>query len=115
MQQQFLALWEALSKPGIEEKRLLYRLTTTIPALPQKLSASIATYPGIIERNFILNDLQILSDVVLENILPSPELEHIFLQECYAQSGALSQFSLASKQILEARYTSMFQENVQAR
>jgi hypothetical protein len=108
MQTRFLDLWNALSKSGILEKRLLYRLTTGAPAIPRKLSAAVNPYPGVIERNVVQNDLQILSDVILEDIVPSPELESTFLEECYAQSGALSQFSLASKQILEARYASMF-------
>ncbi len=35
-------------------------------------------------------------------------MEKTFLEECYAQSGALSQYSLISKSILQARYTALF-------
>jgi hypothetical protein len=111
MQREFLELWNALSKSGLEQKRLLHKLIEGLPVLPQKLSAKLKPYPGVAARNIIQNDLQILSDIVLEDIIPSPELESTFLKECYAQSGALSQFSLASRQILEARYAAMFDGN----
>jgi hypothetical protein len=111
MENNFLDLWNVLSKSGIEEKALLYRLIPGVPLLPQKLSATIKPYPGVIERNVVQSDLQILGDLILEDVIPSPDLEQIFLQECYAQSGALSQYSLASRQILEARYSNMFSSN----
>jgi predicted type IV restriction endonuclease len=62
MQDHFLDLWDSLSKPGVEEKRLLYRLVTSAPVLPQKLSATAKPYPGICERNVVQSDLQILSE-----------------------------------------------------
>ncbi len=111
MKNHFVDLWNALSKPGIEEKRILHRLTTGAPTLPQKLSAVIKPYPGVIERNVIQTDLQVLSDIILEDIVPSPDLEATFLAECYTASGALAQFSLASKQILETRYAEMFADD----
>jgi GTPase SAR1 family protein len=111
MKNHFIDLWDALSKPGIEEKRILHRLTSGAPKLPQKLSAVIKPYPGVIERNVIQSDLQVLSDIILEDIVPSPDLEAIFLAECYTASGALAQFSLASKQILETRYAEMFADD----
>jgi hypothetical protein len=111
MKGHFLDLWNALSKPGIEEKRILHRLTAGVPTLPQKLSAVTKPYPGVIERNVIQSDLQVLSDIILEDIVPSPDLEATFLAECYAASGALAQFSLASKQILETRYAEMFADD----
>jgi GTPase SAR1 family protein len=36
------------------------------------------------------------------------ELETRFLQECYCQSGALSQYALSSKAVLQARYATLF-------
>jgi GTPase SAR1 family protein len=111
MANHFIDLWNALSKPGIEEKRILHRLTTGAPTLPQKLSVVIKPYPGVIERNVIQSDLQVLSDIILEDIVPSPDLEAVFLAECYAATGPLAQFSLASKQILEARYAEMFADD----
>jgi GTPase SAR1 family protein len=111
MQLNFLELWDAISKAGIQERKLSRRFAGLPALLPRKLSAVINPYPAVMERNIVQNDLQILSDVVLEDIIPSPELESLFLRECYSQSGALSQFSLASKQILESRYSSIFAEN----
>jgi GTPase SAR1 family protein len=111
MEENFEQLWNALSRCGVQEKRLLTQLTTSIPSIPQKLSATTIPYPGVIQRNVFQNDLQILSGLILEDILPSPELEAFFLKECYSQSGQLSQFSLASKQILQSRYAAMFPVN----
>jgi hypothetical protein len=96
MLEHFLELWQALSKPGIEEKRLLSRLIGDIvPKLPQKLSATLTTYPGVKSRNVFQANLQILSELVIEDILHSNELRKQFLEECYSQSGALSQYDVS--------------------
>lgn len=48
----FHDFWQALSKPGVEEKHLLSRLIGGIlPDIPPKLSTSIALYPGVKARN----------------------------------------------------------------
>jgi integrase len=104
----FLDLWQALSKSGVEEKKLLYRLVGGTPALPPKLSATLTDYPGLKSRNVIQTDLQILSEIVIEDVIRSPDLEPQFLRECYCQSGALSQFALTSREILTARYSALF-------
>ncbi len=105
----FHQVWQALSKPAVEERRLVARLVgDVLPELPRKLSSTIYGYPGIKGRNPFQADLQILSEIVLEDISRSPGLETRFLQECYDQSGALSQYSLVSKHILQARYSAMF-------
>jgi predicted type IV restriction endonuclease len=104
----FLELWQALSKPGVEERKLFYRLVGGAPALPPKLSATLTNYPGLKSRNVIQTDLQILSEIVIEDVIRSPEIEPRFLRECYCQSGALSQFALSSREILTARYSALF-------
>ncbi|MFA5865335.1 MAG: hypothetical protein WC975_11690 [Phycisphaerae bacterium] len=105
----FLQLWKALSKPGIEKQFLKYRLVgSLLPVLPPKLSAKIPNYPGIKNRNISQTDLQIVSELVIEDITNVQEIESTFLDECYCQSGALSQHSLISKSILESRYASLF-------
>ena len=104
----FLDFWQALSRPGVEEKKIVYRLIGGYPPLPQKLSATISDYPGIKGRNVLQADLQILSELVIEDVIRSEELEPRFLEECYCKSGALSQFALASKTVLEARYAALF-------
>jgi hypothetical protein len=50
------------------------------------------------------------AELVLEDITRSHELEEKFLEECYSQSGALSQYALVSRDILQARYASLFEE-----
>lgn len=110
MESHFLELWQALSKPGVEEKKLFLQLLGEVkPALPPKLSASVPIYPGVKGRNPLQADLQIVSDLVIEDVVRSVELESKFLSECYCESGALSQHSLMAKNILEARYASLFE------
>lgn len=105
----FLDLWQGLSKSAIEEKRLQDRLSQQKrQEPPAKLSQSIPGYPGVKGRNIVQTDMQILSEVVIEDITRSRELEDQFLKDCYCQSGALSQYSLTTKSILEARYAAMF-------
>jgi hypothetical protein len=109
MLERFLDLWQVLSKPAIEQKLLYSKLIgDLIPEVPAKLSATIVSYPGIKDRNVFQTDLQILSELLIEDIARSPGLEQIFLEECYCQSGALSQHSLVSKGMLSARYEMMF-------
>jgi len=112
MLENFLDLWNALSKVGIQEKNLQSRLLGDIlPALPPKLATTLFAYPGVKNRNVFQADLQILSELVIEDITRSREFEKTFLQECYSQSGALSQYALISKSILETRYSAIFNTN----
>jgi GTPase SAR1 family protein len=109
MHDHFIELWQALSKPGIEERRVLRRLLgTKSPDIPPRLSASIPGYPKLKQRNIYQTDLQIVSELVLEDIVSLRDIEPAFLQECYCKSGALSQYSLISKSILAARYAALF-------
>jgi GTPase SAR1 family protein len=109
----FNEFWNSLSKEGIEKKYLLKKLSgDRIINLPQKLSSSILDYPGNKMRNIFQTDLQIVSELIFEDLTRAAELEKRFLEECYCQSGALSQYSLASKNILEARYSSLFEADV---
>jgi hypothetical protein len=111
MRDDYRTFWDALSKPGVEDKRLVMQLIgETRPRLPAKLSASIRSYPGVKGRNVFQTDLQILTELVVEDVPRSPELESRFLKECYSQSGAISQHSLLAKQILQARYAALFAE-----
>jgi hypothetical protein len=115
MANDFKTLWDLLSKPGIEEQRLRTLLIgEKLTPIPAKLSATIANFPGLKRRNVFQTDLQILSELVLEDIARAPEIEKDFLTECYCESGALSQHSLLAKQILEARYEALFGEDKSA-
>lgn len=109
MLKEFPTLWNALSKPGIEEKRIQTLLIgDLLPELPSKLSATISDYPGNKQRNILQTDLQIVSELVIEDLARARDLETHFLQECYCQSGALSQYALSSKAVLQARYSALF-------
>lgn len=111
----FLDFWQVLSKPGVEEKRLQARLIGDLQAqIPRKLSETITIYPGIKGRNIFQIDLQTVSDLVIEDLTRSEALEKEFLEECYCKTGALSQHSLVSKTILEARYAALFDSNAPA-
>ena len=90
----FLDLWQAFSKPGVQEGRLNHRLVgSASPELPKKLSATFVSYPGIKGRNVFQADMKILAELVIEDVSRSAELEEEFLRECYCQSNALSQYS----------------------
>ena len=109
MVEEFTELWNCLSKPAIEQRDLIYKLLgSAIPELPSKLSSRIFGYPGVKNRNPFQTELQMVSELVLEDITHSRELEETFLEECYCMSGALSQYALTSKAILDARYSALF-------
>ena len=104
--------WNAASSSGIHEKFVQKALLgEEISVLPPKLSACIESYPGFKNRNPFQTDMEILSDLVLEDIIREKEVEEEFLRQCYAKSGALSQYSTVSKEILRTRYKFLFEGN----
>lgn len=108
MVKRFLDLWQHLSPGGLAEGRLGQTLIgDTGRNLPPKLADSIKDYPGIQQRNVLQADLEILSELVLEDMTRDSEIEPTFLAECYCPSGALSQYSLLGKNILQARYAAL--------
>jgi hypothetical protein len=110
--QNFQEVWNFLSKSGFEENNLLKKLTGNIEVeLPKKLSSTIFQYPGIKDRNPFQTELEIISDLVLEDVIKDKDLEKEFLTSCYCTSGALSSYSLVSKAILTTRYDYLFEEN----
>ena len=105
----FKEVWNCLSKNGFEEEYLVKKLIgKTERELPSKLSASIHQYPGIKNRNPFQADIEIISDLVLEDVIKEKNLEKDFLRNCYCKSGALSNYSLVSKEILSTRYDFLF-------
>ncbi len=109
MQAHFLELWQALSKPAIRDDLLRRRLIgDNTPPLPPKLHATMHNYPGVKGRNVFQTDLQILSELVIEDVVQASEFEQQFVQECYCESGVLSQYALTSKEILKTRYAALF-------
>ncbi|MDE2974170.1 MAG: hypothetical protein OXU64_05510 [Gemmatimonadota bacterium] len=108
MLKDFIDLWQHLSPHEISDERLRTTLLGDVSAeLPPKLAAAIQGYPGTQRRNVLQTELQVLSELVLEDITRHRDMEPRFLEECYCPSGALSQYSLLSKQILQARYAAL--------
>lgn len=106
MRENFADLWHNLSRSGVEARNLHITLREgEAPTVPSPLSAQIPHYPGYRRRNDIQTGLQILADLFLEDITRDPALQEDFLKATYATSGALSQYALVSKRILESRYS----------
>lgn len=116
LHQNFLLVWQCLSKSGIMSRHLSIDLQDiSIAPVPDKLSRTIAGYPGFKRRNDLQTDLQILGELFLEDIanLGMNGNEQEFLKECYCESGALSQYATISKNLLRARYSSIFQDQAE--
>ncbi|WP_103664863.1 hypothetical protein [Gracilimonas amylolytica] len=107
----FREFWNVCSKDGVTEKYLQKQLSESeFEKLPPKNSQTLDRYPGLKNRNPLQTDMQILSDLVLEDVIKEEEVEEEFLKRCYSKSGALSQYSLVSKQILRTRYKFLFED-----
>lgn len=107
----FKIFWNCLSPFGLQDRFVFKKLVGgAIPELPPKLSARITHYPGVKDRNPFQTEIQIISELVLEDIIHDREVEKSFLQECYCKSGALSQYALISKEILKTRYEYLFEK-----
>jgi hypothetical protein len=105
----FIELWNALSRPAVEEQRLRVRLLGGVrPRSPIKLSARLSAFPGTKSRNTMQANLQDMGELILEDLVQTKELEPTFIRECYSQSGALSQHAQISRTILRARYAALF-------
>lgn len=112
----FLLVWQCLSKLGIVSRHLSIELQdVSIAPVPEKLSKGITGYPGFKRRNNLQTDLQILGELFIEDIasLGMNGNEQEFLKECYCESGALSQYATISKDILRARYSAIFQDQTE--
>jgi hypothetical protein len=114
MREGFKNLWFNLSKPGVSA----YNIYTTLLAdaiqpPPERLSHRLVGYPGFKNRNPFQTELKTLGELFIEDIGRVPQLEDEFLKECYASSGALSQYAMISRQILEARYSLIMQKELE--
>lgn len=100
----FIVLWNNLSPEGLESRALYQTLQATVPLPPDTLALRLPDYPGTQRRNDLQTGLQIMSDLFLGDLEDLEDLQEEFLRECYASSGALSQYAEVSKQILASRY-----------
>lgn len=107
----FPLFWKLFSFDGIVAANLLNRLLEIESPPPGKISRSIPGYPKAKESDDIQTTLRQLSELVLQDLIDSSELEEDFFRECYCASGPLSQFSLLAKNIMQARYDSLFLED----
>lgn len=104
MRTSFRDLWDSVSPVGVETRNIFQRLSAAAPSVPEPLSAALTNYPGVKRRNTLQAGLEILGELFLEDIAKLQELRADFLEECYATSGALSQYAQVSKNILQTRY-----------
>lgn len=107
LKDQFRLFWDNLSKPAVEARRIYstLRADSLTPKAPPPLSSRISGYPGYRRRNDLQVQLEIMAEVFLDDLNQHEEIQEDFLNECYASSGALSQYAMLSKQILESRYS----------
>ena len=113
MRENFHALWHNLSRYGVEARNLHVTLREgEAPSAPSPLAVQIPHYPGHRRRSDIQTGLQILADLFLEDITRDPNLQEEFLRATYATSGALSQYAMVSKQILQSRYSMLHEPSV---
>ncbi len=111
MHDEFNLFWNYLSRDGIAARNLQRALFgRTFRALaPVKLSDRLENYPGFRTRTVLETDLKILGGLFIQDLENEPEISDDFLHSCYVASGALSQYSLVSREILQARYDSLQQ------
>lgn len=108
--QEFPTFWQLLSYDGIREKRIIRLLSTGEMGLPIKLSSKLIQYPQIRFQNDIQSTLKQVSELLIQDLSDSESIEEEFMKQCYCESGALSKYALVSKNILNARYSAMFDE-----
>ncbi|TAK27041.1 MAG: hypothetical protein EPO40_18885 [Myxococcaceae bacterium] len=105
---EFPVFWEVLSVEGVRQNLLQRKLAEGDRGSPcPKRSSIIANFNRAKNRNNLQADLQILGDLVLGGRIF--EDRKLFQENCYCASGALSQFSRASRTYLEDRYPEIFQ------
>lgn len=108
----FKEFWNLLSRHAVSENQLSRNLLgNSLPEIPSKLSSKINDFPGVIRRNLLQTDMQMLSEIILEDALKSTGIEQLFLKECYSKSGAISQYSQIGKNILNSRYSFLSDKN----
>jgi hypothetical protein len=106
----FRRLWDQASPAGVESRNLYKTLQLTVAPPPEPLSARLPRYPGTKRRTDLQAGLEILGDLFLEDVTRLEELREDFLRDCYATSGALTQYASVSRQILQARYALLHDE-----
>lgn len=107
----FSLAWQLLSEAGVKQRNISRYLVSGESGIPNKLSSKLMNYPVVRYPSETHATLRQLSELFLQDILENKEVEEKFFAECYCDSGSLSKYALLSKNILEARYASLFSEN----
>ncbi|GGK13071.1 hypothetical protein GCM10011583_51290 [Streptomyces camponoticapitis] len=113
MHDDFQTLWGHLSKPAFATRSLQRYLLAKKPQVlaPEKLANSINNYPGFRRRTELETDLKMLGQLFIQDLEHEKQISDEFVKDCYCASGALSQYSMVSREVLRARYASVA-ENV---
>ena len=111
LKENFTLAWQLISYHGIKERHITRYLVSGETGIPNKLSSRLSQYPHTRYPSDIQVTLRQLSELFLQDIMGEDTVEEKFFAECYCDSGALSKYALLSKNILEARYASLFSNN----
>lgn len=107
--EKFNQVWQTLSPEGIFERRLYRFLKVGEDSkLPEKLSHFLYDYPKYRYPSNLQHSLSTISELLLNDIIEQEDVEQRFYQDCYCESGALSQHALVSKHLLSSRYQALF-------
>lgn len=105
----FHSIYEYLSKPGVEGRRLAAALTSSeLMSLPSKISSACLNYFDYKYSSGFQENLKNAASLIIEDLGRTTALEREFLKHCYCESGPLSQYSLVGKNLLAARYAALF-------
>jgi len=107
----FDKMWQFLSYDGIQENKIIHYLTSGSVGIPPKLSSKLIEYPKIRYSSDLQANLRQLAELLIQDIAEEERIEEEFYKRCYCESGALSQNSLISKNILRARYALLFNKS----
>ncbi|MGW0231937.1 hypothetical protein ACWDWO_26825 [Actinopolymorpha singaporensis] len=110
MHDEFETLWNHLSRAGMAKRNLQRALLgKSLKAMPPaKLSDEISSrYPGFRSRSALETDLKTLGGLFLQDLGASGQLSKDFVEKCYCENDALSQYATVSKEILRSRYAAL--------
>jgi hypothetical protein len=113
MLSRFVQLWDFCSQAGVAARRGVSQLEHgSLPTAPARLSQRLPDYPGFKNRNPVAAELQVLGGAFIEDIIQDQTIEEEFLRVGYCESGALAQYALVAREVLQARYSAFFDKEV---
>ncbi|MBZ2197368.1 hypothetical protein [Occultella gossypii] len=113
IEEHFVTFYNCLSYDGLRAKRIFSQLSTGTHAPPPPLSSALTSYPGVKRRNNMQTNLQIMGEVMLEDMPQEEKYSDLFLERCYATSGALSSYAEISRELLTSRTAAVLGERGQ--